>query len=349
MTAPVESLDEIDAAWLGAALDRPVADLEQTPLGDGIGFLGDLARLRVEFADGETVRLIAKIPTADPGGRSVGRLLDVWRREHRFYEDLAPDLHDIVPRCRLALGDEERDRWLLVLDEIHPARELDQLAGATLTDMELVIDALADLHGRYDDRTGGSPAWVPGIGSGTAHVLRDAVVGSLPAWRQRFGALLPSGFDAVLSDFAPHLDSWLAALARRPLTLAHADVRVDNLVFPERGGVRIVDWQTAMRTGGVTDLAILLATSTTVDDRRAWEGDLLLRYRDGVARHGIDLDLEELRTGYADSFLWWSSMFANNLSTIDPPPGRGSELFDSMVSRTARAAVDHEAERSGSV
>ena len=149
---------------------------------------------------------------------------------------------------------------------------------------------------------------------------------------------------AVLSDFAPHLDSWLAALARRPLTLAHADVRVDNLVFPERGGVRIVDWQTAMRTGGVTDLAILLATSTTVDDRRAWEGDLLLRYRDGVARHGIDLDLEELRTGYADSFLWWSSMFANNLSTIDPPPGRGSELFDSMVSRTARAA-DGEVDR----
>lgn len=348
MTAPVARLDEIDAAWLGSALGRPVDRLVRTPLGDGVGFLGDLARLEVEFADGGSGRMIAKIPTTDAGGRAVGRLLDVWRREHRFYVDLAPDLGDIVPRCRLALGDEEQDRWLLVLDEIHPARPLDQLAGAPRPDVEEVVDALADLHGRFDDRTGGSPSWMPGIGSGTAHLLRDAVVGSLPAWEDRFGSVLPTGFDAVLHDFAPRLDRWLASQAERPLTLAHADVRIDNLVFPERGHVRLVDWQTAMRTNGVTDVAILLATSTTVDDRRAWEDDLLLRYRDGVARHGVDLEPDRLRRDYAESFLWWSSMFANNLSTIDPPPGRGPELFDSMISRTAQAATDHEAGRSSS-
>ena len=181
------------------------------------------------------------------------------------------------------------------------------------------------------------------------HLLRDAVVGSLPAWEERFGPLLPDGFAAVLGDFAPRLDRWLATQAERPLTLAHADVRVDNLVFPERGGVRLVDWQTAMRTNGVTDVAILLATSTTVEDRRRWESDLLQRYRDGVARHGVVLDPDRLRSDYAESFLWWSAMFANNLSTIDPPPGRGRELFDSMIARTARAAADHDAGRSSSV
>jgi hypothetical protein len=349
MTAPVERLDEIDADWLATAMRRPVDRLERTAMGDGVGFLGDLARLEVDFGDGESARMIAKIPTADPGGRRVGRLLDVWRREHRFYEDLAPDLRDVVPRCRLALGDEEQDRWLLVLDEIHPARDIDQLAGASLEDVAVVIDALADLHGRYDDRTGGSPPWMPGIGSGTAHLLRDAVVASLPAWEERFGPLLPEGFVPVLHNFAPRLDRWLATQAERPLTLAHADVRVDNLVFPERGGVRLVDWQTAMRTNGVTDVAILLATSTTIEHRRDWEHDLLLRYRDGVARHGVDLGLDGLRNDYAESFLWWSSMFANNLSTIDPPPGRGRDLFDSMIARTAQAAADHDAGRSSSI
>lgn len=349
MIAPVRRLDEIDATWLADALRRPIDRLERTPLGDGVGFLGDLARLEVDFADGETARLIAKIPTQDPGGRQVGRLLDVWRREHRFYEDLAPDLHDLVPRCHLTLGDEATGHWLLVLDEVHPTRDIDQLAGAELADVELVVDALADLHGRYDDRTGGSPPWMPGIGSGTAHLLRDAVVGSLGAWEVRFAPVLPDGFVEVLQRFAPQLDRWLGEQAQRPLTLCHADVRVDNLLFPERGGVRLVDWQTAMRTNGITDVAILLATSTTTEHRRAWEEDLLLRYRDGVARHGVDLDIDRLRTDYAESFLWWSSMFANNLSTIDPPAGRGRELFDSMISRTALAATDHDAGRSDSI
>ncbi|MEM9607465.1 MAG: oxidoreductase family protein [Actinomycetota bacterium] len=341
MTTVPTSLAEIDAAWLGAAMRRPVDELRAEPLGDGASFLGDLARLHVRFTDGEDDRLIAKVPTADTGGRKVGRLLDVWRREHRFYTELAADLEHLVPRCRVALGDEVEDRWILVLDEIHPARELDQLAGAGLDDLGVVTDAIADLHGRYDDRTAGSPPWMPGIDSGTAGLLRDAVVGSLDAWERRFGELLPDGFAATLRDAAPRLDRWLAAQAQRPLALAHADVRVDNLVFPERGGVRLIDWQTAMRTNGVTDLAILLATSATIDDRRAWEDELLHRYADGVARHGVALDTDQLRADYAESFLWWSSMFANNLSTIDPPPGRGRDLFDSMVERAATAAVDH--------
>lgn len=341
MTDIPTRLDDIDAAWLGAALGRPIDGLRAEPLGDGVGFLGDLARLHVTFADGEAARLIAKVPTADPGGRQVGRLLDVWRREHRFYTELAADLEHLAPRCRLALGDDERDRWLLVLDEIHPARDIDQLAGAARSDLEVVIDAVADLHGRYDDRTAGAPAWMPGIDGGTAHLLRDAVVGSLDAWATRFGGLVPDGFVTTLRDAAPRLDRWLAGQAERPLTLAHADVRVDNLVFPERGGVRLVDWQTAMRTNGVTDVAILLATSARVDDRRAWEHNLLDRYADGVARHGVVLDPDRLRTDYGESFLWWSSMFANNLSTIDPPPGRGRDLFESMVTRTATAATDH--------
>lgn len=343
MTTVPASLEEIDGPWLAEALGHPIEELRREPLGDGAGFLGDLARLRVRFADGEDVRLIAKVPTGDPGGRRVGRLLDVWRREYRFYTDLAGELDHLVPRCRVAQGDAGQDRWVLVLDEIHPARPADQLAGLDLGEVGLVADTIAELHGRYDDRTAGSPLWMPGIDAGIAVLLRDAVVDSLDAWEDRFGDLVPDGFATRLRTAAPRLDRWLATQAQRPLTLAHADVRVDNLVLPVEGGVRLIDWQTAMRTNGVTDLAILLATSTTVENRRRWEPDLLARYADGLARHGVALDRDRLRRDYAESMLWWSSMFANNLSTIEPAPGRGRDLFDSMVRRTAIAALDHDA------
>ena len=46
-------------------------------------------------------------------------------------------------------------------------------------------------------------------------------------------------------------------LSRPPVTLAHGDLRLDNLFFHEACGVRACDWQLTGRSRGMRDLAVL--------------------------------------------------------------------------------------------
>ncbi len=341
MTAPAgvpARIDDVDAGWLEQVLGGPFSSVVVEPLGDGAGFLGDLARARLVDAEGTERRVVIKVPTADPGGRRVGRLLDVWRREHLFYSELAGDLDGVVPRCLHAGADPGADRWVLVLEDLAPLRSVDPLIGMDVGDVAAVIDVLAALHARYADGAGTTPGWVPSIGADTADLLAGAVRGAIKRWREGFAEDIPPGFADQLAAY--DLGGWLVAQSRRPLVMAHADVRIDNLALLVTGGVRLLDWQTAMRTNGVTDVAILCATGLTVDDRRRHEDELCKRYAEGRARHGAPVD-RRLRQDLGEAFWWWSAMFANNLSTIDPPPGRARDVFASMIHRTATAAQDH--------
>ena len=80
----------------GLAPSNPEVEVERVtaePLAEGSAFLGSLARLNITWANKDTAlpnRFVAKLPTRDPGGRTVGKMLNVWVREAQFYARLAP-------------------------------------------------------------------------------------------------------------------------------------------------------------------------------------------------------------------------------------------------------------------
>jgi hypothetical protein len=84
------------------------------------------------------------------------------------------------------------------------------------------------------------------------------------------------------------------------------------------------------------DLTSFLATSLTVEHRRAWEDELIGRY---AAEVGAAAD--DVRERVRSHLLWWMALYANNLSQIEPGDERGRSLFEQMVVGTYTAAVDH--------
>jgi aminoglycoside phosphotransferase (APT) family kinase protein len=338
----IEMVTADPAAWLSDVLGTDVRSVDVEPLGAGTAFLGRLTRLVVVHDDPEIPdRFILKAPTDDPGGREVGRLLNAWRREALFYRHLAPALGRSVPAAYHVSDDGE----LLLLADLHPWAPGDQVAGATATQARSAVDRLAELHAPWWGRPrSDESAWVPGIDQPRVTGLQDVIAAALPRFEAHYGDRLPAAPTQWLGGLVPRLADLLRGFAAAPLTIAHADYRVENMLFsPDGTQVAVIDWQTAMYTAGASDMAFFVATNIEVDERRRIEYELLERYVEGLHRHGVSQDqTAAVADQYRAALLWWMAMLANNLSTIEPPDERGRQLFDAMLTRLWTAAQDHE-------
>ena len=93
-------LHEITPDWLTKALQSKeassnalVTDYSIEPIGEGKGFINQLARLVIEYDGnfGDLPRsVIAKLPPSDPTLKAMSSKLGDNRREVRFYEEIAP-------------------------------------------------------------------------------------------------------------------------------------------------------------------------------------------------------------------------------------------------------------------
>jgi len=329
--------------------DAKVASVSTQPLALGSAFLGSLAAIEIQWVDTTTQlpnRFVVKQPTQDPGGRTVGTMLNVWAREAEFYARLAPLITTPVPNCRVNFV--EGDKTILILDDLYPAIPGDQLEGASSDQAHLAVQALAQLHAPFwNQRRSPALSWVPGIdGEGVVESLGNAMAASLPKFTSRFGDLLPDQGLQWLHDFVPSLAGWRRELTSRPLTITHADYRLANMLFGSNDDVNIVDWQTAMFSGGATDLSFFLATNLTVENRRSLEEELLRTYVETLIGHGVALsDTDFIRQDYEQAHLWWMGMLANNLSNIETPDATSQQLFEAMLTRLYAAALDAQSGR----
>lgn len=343
-----DALDGLDAAALTSLLrsgtdpglaTATVRAVRAEAIGASTGFLGRLRRLHLTYDPDGPVgppTLIAKAPTLDRGGLQVGRMLNVWQRESRFFDELAPTCAARVPRCFANVADPDHDRWLLLLADAGDTTAASQATGATRTQADAAVTEIAALHRSLEGRR---PAeWLPGFDRGPFTMLEAAVCSAVEPFLDRFGHLLAPGGADLLRRFAPRLAAWAEDRRSEPLTLVHADYRLDNLIIDAADQVTIVDWQTALIGHGAMDVASLLATSLTVEDRRRWEDDLLARYAEATGH-----TVQHVRLGVRQHLLWWMALYANNLSRIDPADAAGIAMFEHTVQRTFSAAADHDA------
>ncbi|MFN0091093.1 MAG: phosphotransferase [Acidimicrobiales bacterium] len=348
-------LADVSAAWLtaalregGAAKDLEVAAVRVEPLGEGVGFLGQLARLHVAYGlssgggDGPAT-LILKLPTDDAGGREVGRMLGVWARESRFFSHVAPELAGVAktPRCYYNGADHEAERYALLLEDLTPPSRADQLVGADAAQAAAAVEAIGRVHARWWGTAHDAFTWMPGFHLPGVRALQHAIEAALPAFAEQYAGRVAPETVEWLARFAPTLSAWIERKAAEPLTLVHADYRLDNLLFAATGEVAILDWQTALCGPGAMDLASFCVTSLTTADRRQLEPELFERYRRALRAGGVELDAATLTRSYREHLLWWMGIFANNLSRIRPVDERGRAPFDQTIERTFAAAADH--------
>jgi hypothetical protein len=343
-------IGDLTSVWLDAALrsggllDVGVASIDVEPLGPSVGLLGDLARLHVAYRRGVgPATLIAKLPTSDPGGHHVGSMLRAWAREVAFYRELAPRSTETdIPTCFYTGADNDARRWVVVLEDC-PSDPVDTTSGATESQARSAVIAIARFHAKWWE-SDQSFAWMPGFDTSGVGGLQPAWLEAIPTFLNRYSHVVPGPTGDWLQQFAPRLVEWSDRVAAEPLTVVHADYRLDNLLFKD-DHVTIIDWQTTLRGPAAMDLTSFLATSLTIEQRRATETELIALYLDTLSDTGLAIDAGWFTTSYDENLLWWMGQFASNLSRLEPDDPQTQQALDLMIERTYTAGLDRDVGR----
>ncbi|MFC3172828.1 phosphotransferase [Novosphingobium bradum] len=344
--------DQLDPAWFTRALqaagfDAEIAAVAAKPV--GTGQIGDSIRFTLTHArpcPGAPASLVGKFPAADPTSFASGRNGGNYLREVRFYQQLAASARIAVPQCFYAEVDEDSGEYVLLLEDLAPARQGDQLAGVTIDQAMLVVDQAARLHAsHWGDETLLDTAWL--VNSRKAPPSPLSEEGIRDFWRgfqQRYaGRIGPKVIEAgtVLTD---NLAAYRAN-SNRPRCLIHGDFRPDNIMFASEAGghpITVLDWQSIGFGAAAVDLGYFLAGALPAEVRREHEAEMLARYHAELRAGGVtDYAEAELRADYASGGL--RMLFIAIVSAMRvKQTARGDEMFLLMAACAADHCIDND-------
>ena len=335
--------------WLTEVLGGPfdgvtVSDFEATPV--GTGQMGDSVRLVLTHDGVEApTSVVAKLPAADEKSRQTAAALRSYEIEVNFYRHLASTVDMRTPACFHADFDPATSAFVLMLEDMAPAEQGDQLEGTTPERAGVAVEELPKLHApRWGDPGLGELDWFARSTPEMATFTVMLISGLWDGFQPRFDGRIRPEIMGVATDLMANLSSYLT-LRDGPMTVSHGDYRLDNLLFAtERGGdpVTVVDWQTATQGYGVADLSYFVSAGLVPEDRRTHERDLVDRYRDGMAARGVRLDSNDLWEDFR-RFSFAGLMMAIAASMLVEETERGDEMFITMAERHGQHALDLDA------
>jgi aminoglycoside/choline kinase family phosphotransferase len=353
-----KSPEALSSEWLTAALqsggatNARVASFEYEPIAAGVGFLGKLGRLRLRYAeDGEGLprTLVVKQPTQDAKSRQLAMMFRFYEREVSFYREVGSAAGIRTPTVHFGAADPESGDFVLLMEDLAPARVGDQLAGCTAQDARTAVGAIANCHARWWQ----SPqleafGWLPATNDPINHFAQFAYQACWEQFVQFVGEKMTPALRRTGEALAPNVIRMLDGFVERPSTLLHGDYRADNLFFGSAGQdappLAAVDWQVTNRGAGAFDLAYFLSGNVSTEVRRSIEMDLLRHYTDvlrenGVREYGFERCLEDYRFGVLFCLVY--SVIV--IGTLDPTNARGVAVFHANFERVAAAITDLDA------
>ena len=342
---------EIDVEWLNEVLDGEagtVVACRAERFGQGVGILGELARLHLDYAEGQQgpATIIAKCQSPAPENQGLSAAMGFYLREVNFYRNLADQMDVPVPHAYHADCGEGGLPFVLLLEDIAGAHCPDQVAGITVAEAEKILDTVAILHAEFWERDSlYALDWLPPMNNPLYKGGQALAHARWPEFVERFGPRLPEGFVEVLAGgvdkYTDMLDWWVA---QGHATFTHTDCRAENYLFGGTRGpdaVTMIDFQLSTRHVGAWDLANLLGGSMDLDTRRTHEDALVERYHARVCELGVTgYSLDRCWRDYRASLLQ-QSVAAVIVSDLQGGNERGDELLEHLWMRPILAAADH--------
>ncbi|MCF8531840.1 MAG: ecdysteroid 22-kinase family protein [Reyranella sp.] len=349
---------ELSPEWLtdalqgGGATDARVASFDYEPIAAGVGFLGKLGRLRLHYAgsdEGLPRTLIVKQPTLDAKSRQLAMMFRFYEREVSFYQDIGSAAGIRIPTMHFGAADPKSGDFVLLMEDLAPARVGDQLAGCSAEDARSAVGALAKCHALWwrNPRLE-TFAWLPATNDPINHFAQFAYQGCWEPFVEFVGEGMTPGLRRTGEALATNVIRMLDGFIEMPNTLVHGDYRADNLFFGATGqdlpAPAAVDWQVSSRGAGAFDLAYFLSGNVSTGVRRSIEMDLLKHYTDilrenGVREYGFEACLDDYR--FAVLFCLLYSVIV--IGTLDPTNARGVAVFHANFERVAAAIADLDA------
>jgi hypothetical protein len=350
----IPTLDSISPRWLTEQLRAAghtraeVRAFEAAPI--GTGQLGKCVRFTLDLADagGAVPRsVIGKFPSDDPLSRATGVQLGNFLKEVMFYRELQQRMSIRTPRCYFADIDGAGPDFALLLEDMRPATQGNQLAGCSIAVARSAVRELVGLHApSWCDDTLRGIDWLGEPDAASTEVIRGLYGTHLPAFIDRFGKRLEPDSRRIIERVAASSGPPFLPLST-PFSLVHIDYRLDNLLIDDRVDpprVTAVDWQSVTLGSPLDDVAYFLGAGLEPEARRGCEEAILREYHRHLMEAGVgDYDWSRCWNDYR------RGAFAGFLVTvvasmIVQQTERGDEMFTAMARRHSRHALDLGAE-----
>ncbi len=339
--------DNVTPEWLTAVLkfagyQGEVDSFERA--NTGTGQVGQCVRFVLRYRAGEGPKtVIGKFASDDPVSRQTGIDLNNYFREVRFYQELKGTVDVQTPIVLFADIDPVNHEFVVIMEDLAPGKQGDQLGGCSADDAALALAELAKLQGpRWGDSALREIPWLSITTVESAAELQQMWQLFWPAYLERYQSRLT----AEQIDLGQRLGTCFEVYCQPyegPWTVTHGDYRLDNMLFGGPYRLAVVDWQSPGLGAGVSDAAYFLGTSVTPDDRRKHERQLLQEYHTALLAYGV--------TGYSFDRCWRDYRYysfsglimAVIASMIVGQSERGDDMFEVMATRSAQQAFDLDA------
>lgn len=357
-TDPAEvpaSAAKISPRWLNAVLcgDTPGAEITKIDVTGGSDGTNTRRALRVGYneagmAAGLPTELFVKSATA-MRTRLMNTLTTRGESEVIFYRTMRARLPIEAPRPIYAGFERSSGRMLIMFPNmaVQGTKFLDPSHHITRDQAEGMIDLLAG----YQSATWNSPELRSSRSFPTTLRYQELInVRALPF--EKRGAVGLDRAAKVMPDELNRIDRkrlWklhmasIKRLENRAHVLTHYDMHVGNWYITGDGRMGLTDW--SMRFGHWSaDLTYMLLSALRIEDRRAWERDLLKRYRQQLAAGGVKEGLpsddevfaEYRRQTFHPLYFWLTTIGAGMLQ----PDMQPDHISLANLERMGQAMVD---------
>ncbi len=352
--------DEITVDWLNNVLRKSgvlqgatIRSFEREIIGGDIGFVGELSRVTLHYdkpAPTAPASVIAKLPTRVEAVRNISQAFGFYEREVNFYRDLAELVDVRTPRCYYSEIEPPPGGFVLLLEDLAPARAGDQLASCSLEEARTALSALAKLHAQWWNSPRFSEfTWLPAVDDPVLRQVLPAIYQqSWPFFVEKFSGQLPEAIFEIGERFGKSFATLVDGLETRPSTLVHTNFRLDNMFFDlaDRSPFALIDWQLVQRGPGTTDVAYFLAGNFSIDIRRERQTELLHVYHDALLSHGVaDYHLDDCLEDYRRAALFMMIFLVTGREQVDMDEygDRAQTLIDTMMERYTTPILDLDA------
>jgi hypothetical protein len=293
------SANALTNEWLTAALCRNVAGSAVVGFDVVGGSDGTSSRraLRVDYNEaGQAAGLPTRLFTKSASSFQSRLMLvagGVTESETIFYRDIRPRLKRLrSPSSYYAAFDPKTYRSMVVMDDLSaegwtfPDPMQDTISRRDAEDM---VDQTAYYHAEFWD----DPRLLSQYGRlATTEVFQQRIndVGLLKAAHRgldRIEAVTPRAIYRRREELIPTTMRALHLNSTGTPTLLHQDVHQGNWLRDPDGRMGLYDWQCVARGEWALDFAYAISVNLAVEDRRAWERELLERYLWRLGEEGV--------------------------------------------------------------
>jgi thiamine kinase-like enzyme len=343
------TVKEITGEWLNDVLPEEFGEITGftwVDLGEGVGILGEVSRLNLIYAPGQTgpATLISKCQSPAKENISLCQTMGYYLREVNFYEQEIKNLPVNVPACYFADIDDEAVPFVLLLEEIPEVTIMDQITGADIQRTASVFSMLAKLHAHYWETDAlYALEWLPSMNNPKHKESGPLAAELLEGFRTNWGSRVSTTILDIVAELIPRYADFLDwAVTQGNQTFAHNDARCENYLLSHDGSITMIDFQYCTRFWGVWDISNWLSASLTVEDRRRHDKDLVNHYYDELVANGVkEYSIEQCWLDLKASLMIQTvSQIIDN--ELDYANERGEQLLEMCITRTFTAAEDYE-------